>query len=58
MERNVKPKGKTYGRNISVSAGVSDGLSEAAKFDPAETQPKMNAKSQRPLAQPIKKAVQ
>lgn len=56
MDRNVTPKGKGYGKMISTTAGVGSGLSEVDKFDPAATQPKTNATSQRPLPQPIASA--
>jgi len=43
-----KPKGKTYGQMGSVSAGTTSGLSEAMRFKPAASGPKINETSQRP----------
>jgi hypothetical protein len=43
-----KPKGKTYGTMEAARAGVESGLSEAGRFKPAASGPKINETSQRP----------
>jgi hypothetical protein len=43
-----KPKGKSYGEMMGAKAGVEDGLSEASRFKPAASGPKINETSQRP----------
>jgi hypothetical protein len=43
-----KPKGKTYGTMEAARAGVESGLSEAGRFKPEASGPKINETSQRP----------